>query len=212
MTFRFCVWIWREHHKNTQHSCVPLLLNKEPIDAHCIGFSLFLPTSFVPKWDELQISRPPKFLVGVICIILCPLGFAVEVHVLKFSFNNRQKKLNMTAEMRSAHSTRASLVENQTLPVFGSRLNEHDISASIFEDLYPMSAFLTIRGDNDTPCVCSSPFQRFSNKVLRSPRTIGVGRGRCDLITFLWGQCHGGGYSVNQEVGTLWWICYILAN
>ena len=31
MTFRFCVWIWREHHKDTQHSCVPLLLHKEPI-------------------------------------------------------------------------------------------------------------------------------------------------------------------------------------
>ena len=75
----------------------------------------------------------------------------------------------------------ASLVENQTLPVSGCRLNENDISASIFADLYPMSAFLTIRGDNDTPCVCSSPFQRFSNEVLRSPRTICVGRGRCDF-------------------------------
>ena len=87
----------------------------------------------------------------------------------------------MTAGMRSAHTTCASLVENQTLPVSGCRLNENDISASIFADLYPMSAFLTIRGDNDTPCVCSSPFQRFSNEVLRSPRTICVGRGRCDF-------------------------------
>ena len=162
----------------------PSCLTKSPLTPIAMGFSLFLPTSFVPKWEELQISRPPKFLVGVICIILCPLGFAVEVHVLKFSFNNRQKKLNMTAEMRSAHSTRASLVENQTLPVFGCRLNEHDMSASIFEDLYPMSAFLTIRGDNDTPCVCSSPFQRFSNEVLRSTRTICVGRGRCDFNHF----------------------------
>ena len=90
----------------------------------------------------------------------------------------------MTAGMRSAHTTCASLVENQTLPVSGCRLNEHDILASIFADLYPMSAFLTIRGDNDTPCVCSSPFQRFSNEVLRSPRTICVGRGRCDFNRF----------------------------
>ena len=93
----------------------------------------------------------------------------------------------MTDEMRSA-TTCASLVENQTLLVFGCRLNEHDISASIFADLYPMSAFLTIRGDNDTPCVCSSPFQRFSNEVLRSPRTICVGRGRCDFNQSLFAE------------------------
>ena len=80
--------------------------------------------------------------------------------------------LSMTAGRCFVHTKRAS-VENQTLPVSGCRLNEHNILAKLFADLYPMSPFLTIHGDNsDTPCVCSSPFQRFTSEVLRSLGTI----------------------------------------
>ena len=64
--------------------------------------------------------------------------------------------------------TCASIVENQTLPVSGCRLKQHDISARILADLYPMSAFFKAHGDNnDTPCVCSSPFRRFTKEVQR---------------------------------------------
>ena len=98
--------------------------------------------------------------------------------------NAKRSWLNMTAGRCFVHSTYASIVENQTLPVSGCRLNEHDISARIFaDDLYPISAFLTSHGDNDdTPCVCLSPFQQSTNEVLQSLRT-GAGR-RCDVHHF----------------------------
>ena len=60
MTFRFCVWIWREHHKDTQHSCVPLLLHKEPIDAHCHGLffvSANLICAKVRRGSDLSTSQ-----------------------------------------------------------------------------------------------------------------------------------------------------------
>ena len=76
------------------------------------------------------------------------------------------------------HTKCASIVKTQMYQVSGRRLQGHDISASIFSELYPTSACLTIHGDNDdTPCVCSSPFQRFTCEVLGSLGTIGAGKG-----------------------------------
>ena len=82
-----------------------------------------------------------------------------------------------TAGRCFVHTKCASIVKNQTYQASGCRLNEHDISENIFADLHPTSAFLTIHGDNDdTPCVCSSPFQRFTCEVLGSLRTIWCGQ------------------------------------
>jgi len=45
-----------------------------------------------------------------------------------------------------------------------------------------MSAYLRIYGDNDdTPCVCSSPFQRFTVSLSEASEPLGGGRGRCNF-------------------------------
>ena len=45
-----------------------------------------------------------------------------------------------------------------------------------------MSAYLRIYGDNDdTPCVCSSPFQRFTVSLSEASEPLGGGKGRCNF-------------------------------
>lgn len=95
----------------------------------------------------------------------------------------------------------------------GCRLNEHDISNNIFADLYPTSAFLTIHGDNDdTPCVCSSPFQRFTSQVPGSLGTIWWQDNTIEPIVWIKGLAHDGcvrydGLSAlpSTEVSTVEW-------
>ena len=78
--------------------------------------------------------------------------------------------------------TTRAIVENQTLRVSGCRLNNYNTPASIFADLYSMSACLTIHGDNDdTPCMSSSPFQRFTVSLSEASEPLGGGRGRCNF-------------------------------
>ena len=87
----------------------------------------------------------------------------------------------MTAGRCFVHTTR-DIVENQSLQVSGRRLNKYNTSASMFEDLYPMSACLRIYGDNDdTPCMCSSPFQRFTVSLSEAFKPLGGGRRRCNF-------------------------------
>ena len=176
--------IWRELHRDnldSQHSCVPQPIALEW--AHChVLFSVNLICAKVRRAWDLSDSHPPEFLVGV--IIFCVLASFCSWSCI-FLFSKLSKKrswLNMAAGRCFVRTTHA-MVENQTLRVSGRRLNKYNTSASIFADLYPMSACLTIHGDNDdTPCMSSSPFQRFTVSLSEAAsEPLGGGRGRCNF-------------------------------
>ena len=167
------------------------LLHKEPIDAHCHGLffvSANLICAKVRRASDLSTSR----IFGW-CHLYHSVSFWFCSWSLRFIILFQQPSKRSWIWQLEGVSFTLHVLHLLKIKLFrcqGCRLNEHDISASIFADLYPMSAFLTIRGDNDdTPCVCLSPFQRFSNEVLRSPQNHLCGAEEDAIfITCLWGQ------------------------
>ena len=194
----------------------PSCFTKSPLTPIAMGFSLFLPTSFVPKWDEPQISRPPKFLVGVMLVSF--VSFCVLLVLqLKSTFSN---SLSTTVKrswiwqlecvpltLHVLHLLKIKLVRclaaDWTNTTYWRVFSQICIQCPHFSPFVVTMTLLVCvrRPSNDSATKCSEALEPF---VWAEEDAI--------LIAFLWGQCHGGGYFVNQGIGTLWWICYILAN
>ena len=181
------------------------LLDKEPIDAHC--------RPSVPKWEQLQISRPPEFLAGVICIILCPWFCSWNPSCI-FLFSQKPKEAAWIWQLEGVSFTPHML---QLLKIKLFRCQGADWTNTTYRREYSQMICIqsphfsrvmvtmmillvcVCRPSNDQPTKCSK-----ASEPVRAEDAM--------FITFLWqGQCHGGVHFANQGVGTLWWICCILA-